>query len=236
MSSMAPTHFIASGGKPVEREWTDAGAPDGTLPPATLALYAAALDVPFSCKARAARSILRSSVRRQIGGQIRQVRCGVVGHAKPHGAVKLNPHTHAVFLDGHYVERADELTFEVRSRVSTSDVADVLRRTRDKMFAYLHRRGMLALADEDDANEMAPRAASAVAGTTPPAGAGMAPRQATVDASSNEDGAPRRRKKARVLEPRSKATRRHSPATPPRRDAPAAAWTAHPSWTNSERG
>ena len=40
----------------------------------------------------------------------------------------------------------------------------------DKMFAYLRRRGMLALGDEDDANEMAPLAASAVAGTTPPAG------------------------------------------------------------------
>ena len=35
------------------------------------------------------------------------------------------------------------------------------------MFAYLRRRGMLALGDEDDANEMAPLAASAVAGTTP---------------------------------------------------------------------
>jgi len=60
--------------------------------------------------------------------------------------------------------------FEAPSRVSTSEVAEVLQRTRDKMFAYLRRRGMLALGDEDDANEMAPLAASAVAGTTPPAG------------------------------------------------------------------
>jgi hypothetical protein len=75
-----------------------------------------------------------------------------------------------VFLDGHYVERRGELVFEAPSRVSTSEVAEVLQRTRDKMFAYLRRRGMLALGDEDDANEMAPLAASAVAGTTPPAG------------------------------------------------------------------
>ena len=84
--------------------------------------------------------------------------------------MKVNPHVHAVFLDGHYVERRGELVFEAPSRVSTSEVAEVLQRTRDKMFAYLRRRGMLALGDEDDTNEMAPLAASAVAGTTPPAG------------------------------------------------------------------
>lgn len=83
--------------------------------------------------------------------------------------MKLNPHVHAVFLDGHYVERAGELEFETRSRVSTSDVAHVLQHTRDKMFAHLRRRGMLAVDAEND-NEMTPLAASAVAGTTPPAG------------------------------------------------------------------
>ena len=87
-----------------------------------------------------------------------------------HAASERRKIKHAVFLDGHEVERRGELVFEAPSRVSTSEVAEVLQRTRDKMFAYLRRRGMLALGDEDDANEMAPLAASAVAGTTPPAG------------------------------------------------------------------
>ena len=37
--------------------------------------------------------------------------------------MKLNPHVHAVFLDGHYVVQKDELDFETRSRLSTTDVA-----------------------------------------------------------------------------------------------------------------
>ena len=94
----------------------------------------------------------------------------VVALQRTSSDMKVNPHVHAVFLDGHEVERRGELVFEAPSRVSTSEVAEVLQRTRDKMFAYLRRRGMLALGDEDDANEMAPLAASAVAGTTPPAG------------------------------------------------------------------
>ena len=74
-----------------------------------------------------------------------------------HAASERRKIKHAVFLDGHEVERRGELVFEAPSRVSTSEVAEVLQRTRDKMFAYLRRRGMLALGDEDDANEMAPR-------------------------------------------------------------------------------
>ena len=87
--------------------------------------------------------------------------------------MKLNPHIHAVFLDGHYVERQGELDFMIafalRARVSTSDVATVLEKTRDKMFAYLRRRKRLAVG-ADDTHEMTPLAASAVAGTSPPAG------------------------------------------------------------------
>ena len=83
--------------------------------------------------------------------------------------MKLNPHVHAVFLDGHYVERAEEFTFEARSRVSTSEVAELLQRTRDKMFEYLRRNGLLALGRRGRRQRDGP-AASAVAGTTPPAG------------------------------------------------------------------
>ena len=59
--------------------------------------------------------------------------------------------------------------FTPRSRVSTTDVANVLEKTRDKMFAYLRRHKMLAV-DADDEDEMTPLEASAVAGTSPPAG------------------------------------------------------------------
>ena len=65
--------------------------------------------------------------------------------------------------------RQDELDFETRSRLSTTDVANVLEKMRDKMFAYLRRRKMLAVG-ADDTHEMTPLAASAVAGTSPAAG------------------------------------------------------------------
>jgi len=76
----------------------------------------------------------------------------VVSLQRASSDMRLNPHVHAVFLDVHYVERGEE--FEARSRVTTSDVAALLERTLDKMFAYLRRRKMLALGDEaDEAND-----------------------------------------------------------------------------------
>ena len=61
-------------------------------------------------------------------------RCGaVIALQRTSSDMKLNPHIHAVFLDGHYVEQQDEHMFETRSRVSTADVANVLEKTRDKI-------------------------------------------------------------------------------------------------------
>jgi len=94
--------------------------------------------------------------------------------------LKLNPHVHAVFLDGanpDTEEGGDELAFRALAHLTTRDVAAVLERTRDRMTKYLRRRGLLDEGDdateEGDASELAGLtrlAASAVSGQTPPAG------------------------------------------------------------------
>ena len=93
--------------------------------------------------------------------------------------LKLNPHVHAVFLDGVYrdeKEDSDALEFRALAHLTTRDVASVLERTRDRMTKYLRRRGLLDEGDdaeEADASERAGLtrlAASAVSGQTPPAG------------------------------------------------------------------
>jgi len=86
--------------------------------------------------------------------------------------LKLNPHVHAVFLDGAYRDKGNELDFRAVGHLSTRDVAAVLERTRDRMVKYLRRRGLLLEGDdsEDEGDGRAVLAASAVAGTTPPAG------------------------------------------------------------------
>ncbi|MBL0197677.1 MAG: transposase [Myxococcales bacterium] len=79
---------------------------------------------------------------------------------------------HAVFLDGAYRDKGEELDFRAVGHLSTRDVAAVLERTRDRMVKYLRRRGLL-LEDGDAEGEgdgLAVLAASAVSGTTPPAG------------------------------------------------------------------
>ncbi len=58
--------------------------------------------------------------------------------------LKLNPHIHAVFLDGVYREKGGELEFLAHGHLSTRDVALVLERTRDRMAKYLRRRGVRA--------------------------------------------------------------------------------------------
>jgi hypothetical protein len=78
---------------------------------------------------------------------------------------------HAVFLDGTYRDKGDELDFRGVGHLSTRDVAAVLERTRDRMVKYLRRRGLLVEDGDAEAegDGLAVLAASAVAGTTPPA-------------------------------------------------------------------
>ena len=107
----------------------------------------------------------------------------VVAVQRTSSDLKLNPHVHAVFLDGAYPETeedGDELEFRGLSHLTTRDVGEVLERTRDRMTKYLRRRGLLANnGDDADADEevdgseragLTRLAASAIAGTTPPAG------------------------------------------------------------------
>ncbi len=86
--------------------------------------------------------------------------------------LKLNPHVHAVFLDGAYRDKGDALDFRAVGHLSTRDVAPVLERTRDRMVKWLRRRGLLleVCEAEGEGEGLAVLAASAVAGTTPPAG------------------------------------------------------------------
>lgn len=115
------------------------------------------------------------------GGGARGQSGAVVAVQRTSSDLKLNPHVHAVFLDGVYREKADdgdELEFCALEHLSTRDVAEVLERTRDRMRKYLRRRGLLDEGDGDDAEEadaseragLTRLAASAVSGTTPPAG------------------------------------------------------------------
>ena len=115
------------------------------------------------------------------GGAARGQSGAVVAVQRTSSDLKLNPHVHAVFLDGVYREKADgsdALEFCTLEHLSTRDVAEVLERTRDRMTKYLRRRGLLAEGDGDDAEEadaseragLTRLAASAVSGTTPPAG------------------------------------------------------------------
>jgi len=106
----------------------------------------------------------------------------VVAVQRTSSDLKLNPHVHAVFLDGVYRDKkedGEELEFRVLSHLSTRDVAAVLERTRDRMTKYLRRRGLVDTGDdggdeeEDGASERAGLsrlAASAVSGAMPPAG------------------------------------------------------------------
>ncbi|GAC1559858.1 MAG: hypothetical protein NVS3B10_18400 [Polyangiales bacterium] len=106
----------------------------------------------------------------------------VVAVQRTSSDLKLNPHVHAVFLDGVYPDKeedVDELEFRAVAHLSTRDVAAVLERTRDRMTKYLRLRGLLDDGgDSDDAEEadaseragLTRLAASAVSGATPPAG------------------------------------------------------------------
>ena len=119
---------------------------------------------------------------RERGGGAVPGHCGaVVAVQRTSSDLKLNPHVHAVLLDGVFrneEEDGDELEFRALSHLSTRDVAEVLERTRDRMTKYLRRRGLLDDGDGDGAEEwdaserggLTRLAASAVSGAMPPAG------------------------------------------------------------------
>jgi hypothetical protein len=86
--------------------------------------------------------------------------------------LRLNPHLHAVFLDGTWHEEGDELLFRGLGHLRTSEIGEVLERTIRRMGRHLRRRGLLSLGQENDSDGDAEACleASAVAGQTPPAG------------------------------------------------------------------
>jgi hypothetical protein len=95
--------------------------------------------------------------------------------------LKLNPHLHAVFLDGAYVPGPDGTPeFRALPGLSTTDVADALQVARARILHYLERRGVITLDSDADSDvlcvseELAERdpalaqlAAAAVSGLAP---------------------------------------------------------------------
>ncbi|HVH40929.1 MAG TPA: hypothetical protein VM925_01260 [Labilithrix sp.] len=71
----------------------------------------------------------------------------------------LNPHVHAVLLDGVYVEAGEEKPKFFALPLSTEDVADVLEDATGRMTRYLRRRGLLE-EQEDGVAHLAPSAPS----------------------------------------------------------------------------
>ena len=84
--------------------------------------------------------------------------------------MRLNPHVHAVFLDGAYTEEANELEWHALGHLRTREVGEVLERAVRRMKRYLERRGTLAVDASDDDDAEATLDASAVSGQVPPAG------------------------------------------------------------------
>jgi len=96
--------------------------------------------------------------------------------------LRLNPHVHAVFLDGvHHEDEGGEVKFHALPRLETEDVGCVLEDAARRITRYLRRRGLfddaddteaeaLAAPEDDEARALAELAANAAAGITPPAG------------------------------------------------------------------
>jgi hypothetical protein len=108
----------------------------------------------------------------------------VVAVQRASSDLKLNPHLHAVFLDGVYLPVADgpdgAPDFRALPRLSTTDVADALQVARARILRYLERRGVITLDPDADSDvlsvseELAERdpalsqlAAAAVSGLVP---------------------------------------------------------------------
>lgn len=108
------------------------------------------------------------------GGGKRDQSGSVTAVQRTSSDLKLQPHLHSVFLDGVYREAGDDLGFHALAHLSTTEVADVLERTSRRIKKWLGRRALLQDGDDtedaDDKDGIAVLAASAVSGTTPPAG------------------------------------------------------------------
>jgi hypothetical protein len=149
---------------------------EDVLPPVDLRQWV--LTVPFAWRKRLAYDGRRMSeltrifvqtvlafYRERGGGPPRGQSGAVVAVQRTSSDLKLNPHVHAVFLDGPYRDKGDELDFRAVGHLSTRDVAAVLERTRDRMVKWLRRRSLLREGDdsEDEGDGLAVLAASAVA-------------------------------------------------------------------------
>ena len=92
--------------------------------------------------------------------------------------LRLNPHVHAVFVDGAFHEDAPgEVKFAAQPRLPTEQVACMLEDATRRIARYLRRAGLLdedgavlAAPEGDEAALLALLAASAASGVTPPAG------------------------------------------------------------------
>jgi hypothetical protein len=86
--------------------------------------------------------------------------------------LRLNPHVHAVFLDGAWHKQKDELVFEGLGHLKTSEVGDVLEHTSRRIEKHLRRRGVLRGEPDDEVygDPETSLTASAVSGQAPPAG------------------------------------------------------------------
>jgi hypothetical protein len=105
----------------------------------------------------------------------------VVAVQRASSDLKLNPHLHAVFLDGVYVPGPDGTPeFRALTRLSTTDVADALQVARARILRYLEKRSVITLDSDADSDvlcvseELAERdpalaqlAAAAVSGLAP---------------------------------------------------------------------
>ena len=127
---------------------------EDVLPPVALRQWV--LTVPFAWRARlgvdgallsALTGLFVKTVLdfyRERGGDRRGKGGAMIALRRTSSDLKLNPHIHAVFLDGVYREKGGELEFLAHGHLSTRDVALVLERTRDRMAKYLRRRGVRA--------------------------------------------------------------------------------------------
>jgi hypothetical protein len=97
--------------------------------------------------------------------------------------LRLDPHVHAVFLDGiHHEDSKGEVKFYALPQLTTEEVAEVLEDAARRTTRYLKRRGLLeedkgddgevlaAAADGSETSGLAKLTAAAVSGMTPPAG------------------------------------------------------------------
>jgi len=84
--------------------------------------------------------------------------------------LRLNPHVHAVFLDGAWYEQGDELAFAGLGHLRTGEVGDVLECTIRRIGRHLRRHGLLREDPDEGQDPEANLAVSAVSGQTPPAG------------------------------------------------------------------